>query len=102
MFSVYLLDRVSTERFFTTAGEGKTYLKIAPGESYETPVFTLKYLSCTPYSQVQVAAFKFFKNAYLVGMLDVHTEGVQILKPQHIHMLQKSLILSVLLQKALF
>nr|XP_033945065.1 uncharacterized protein si:ch1073-357b18.4 isoform X3 [Pseudochaenichthys georgianus] len=28
-----LLYPVSTDRFFTTSGEGKTYLKIAPGES---------------------------------------------------------------------
>ncbi|XP_074552598.1 uncharacterized protein LOC141809463 isoform X1 [Halichoeres trimaculatus] len=31
--SSVLLYRVSTERFFTTAGEGKTYLKIAPASA---------------------------------------------------------------------
>ena len=33
LLSVFLLDPVSTDRFFTTSGDGKTYLKIAPGES---------------------------------------------------------------------
>lgn len=29
-----MLDPVSAERYFTTSGDGKTYLKIAPGESF--------------------------------------------------------------------
>lgn len=29
-----LLDPVSAERYFTTSGDGKTYLKIAPGQSF--------------------------------------------------------------------
>lgn len=30
----FSLDPVSAERYFTTSGDGKTYLKIAPGESF--------------------------------------------------------------------